>query len=146
MFGIPANRIVAFAGPYMSAAAGGIASWLVARVNIAGVPGLDQNNVKTGIAAAFTWLLVSALTWAGHSKWLTGHQIQMEADARISAAVVSQPAVAPAGVEPVVTLEFAAVFAPFAADAVDVDLPSDEEEFAAPPSPVPFTTAAPGMA
>jgi hypothetical protein len=146
MFGIPANRIVAFAGPYMSAAAGGIASWLVARVNIAGVPGLDQNNLKTGIAAGFTWLLVSALTWAGHSKWLTGHQIQMEADARISAAVVSQPAVAPAGVEPVATLEPAAVFAPPAADAVDVDLPSDEEEFAAPPSPVPFTVAAPGMA
>jgi hypothetical protein len=152
MFGIPANRIVAFAGPYMSAAAGGIASWLVARVNIAGVPGLDQNNVKTGIAAAFTWLLVSALTWAGHSKWLTGHQIQMEADARISAAVVSQPAVAPASVEPVAAVAPAAAVAPVAAfapptaDVIDVDLPSDEEEFAAPPSPVPFTTAAPGMA
>ena len=75
---IPLNRVVAFVGPYMSAIAGGIASWLVARVNIAGLPGLDQNNLKTGIAGALTWLLVSGLTWAGHSKWLTGHQIAME--------------------------------------------------------------------
>ena len=27
---LPLNRIVAFAGPYLSAVAGGIASWLVA--------------------------------------------------------------------------------------------------------------------
>ena len=146
MFGIPANRIVAFAGPYLSAAAGGIASWLVARVNIAGVPGLDQNNLKTGLAAAFTWLLVSALAWAGHSKWLTGHQIQMEADASISAAVVSQPTVAPASVEPVAAAAPVAAFAPPEPDTVEVDLPTDEEEFAAPPSPMPFTIAAPGMA
>ena len=56
---IPFNRVVAFVGPYMSAIAGGIASWLVARVDIAGLPGLDQNNLKTGIAGALTWLLVS---------------------------------------------------------------------------------------
>lgn len=86
---IPANRIVAFAGPYFSAAAGGIASWLVTKVNIAGLPGLDQNNVKTAIAGGFTWLLVSGLTWAGHSKWLTGHHIQMEADARTTAAAIT---------------------------------------------------------
>jgi hypothetical protein len=86
---IPANRIVAFAGPYFSAAAGGIASWLVAKVNIAGLPGLDQNNVKTAIAGGFTWLLVAGLTWAGHSKWLTGHHIQMEADARTTAAAIA---------------------------------------------------------
>ena len=73
----------------MSAIAGGIASWLVARVNIAGLPGLDQNNLKTGIAGALTWLLVSGLTWAGHSKWLTGHQIAMEADARVNAAAMA---------------------------------------------------------
>src|SRR5262245_39401798 len=101
VFGIPSNRIVAFAGPYVSAAAGGIASWLIALVNIAGLPGLDENNLKTGLAAAFTWLLVSALTWAGHSKWLTGHHIQMESDARVSAAVVSQPVVAAPAAEAV---------------------------------------------
>jgi hypothetical protein len=148
LFGIPSNRIVAFAGPYVSALAGGIASWLVARVNIAGVPGLDENNLKTGLAAAFTWLLVSALTWAGHSKWLTGHHIQMEADARVSAAVVSQAAVAAPAAEAVATeaaMADQAVAALESAPPADV-LPTDEEEFAAPPNPMPFMAPSPGMA
>ena len=98
MTGIPLNRVVAFVGPYVSAIAGGIASWMVARVNVAGLPGLDQNNLKTGIAGALTWLLVSGLTWAGHSKWLTGHQIAMEADARVNAAAMGLAVAAPAAV------------------------------------------------
>ena len=60
LFGIPSNRIVAFAGPYVSALAGGIASWLVARVNIAGLPGLEREQLKTGPPPRLTWLLVSA--------------------------------------------------------------------------------------
>lgn len=159
---IPLNRVVAFVGPYVSAIAGGIASWLVARVNIAGLPGLDQNNLKTGIAGALTWLLVSGLTWAGHSKWLTGHQIAMEADARVNAAAIGVAVAAPAPVAappaPPVT---AAVngngngHVEDAEDAVnaivvkdeatepygemDEGLPSDEEELAAPPDPVAYT-------
>jgi hypothetical protein len=160
---IPLNRVVAFVGPYMSAIAGGIASWLVARVNVAGLPGLDQNNLKTGIAGALTWLLVSGLTWAGHSKWLTGHQIAMEADARVNAAAIGvavaapAAAVAPAAPAPVVTTingngnghvagaEEAVNAMVVEDDATEPDeemdggLPSDEEELACPPDPVAYT-------
>ena len=169
---IPANRIVAFAGPYFSAAAGGIASWLVTKVNIAGLPGLDQNNVRTAIAGGFTWLLVSGLTWAGHSKWLTGHHIQMEADARTTAAaiaVAATPATTVVTTAPLVStangngnghVDDAA--APLGTGNVDVQdptteegegedgglpsyegLPTDEEELSAPPTPAAYTPAEP---
>jgi hypothetical protein len=160
---IPLNRVVAFAGPYMSAVAGGVASWLVARVNIAGLPGLDQNNLKTGIAGGLTWLLVAGLTWAGHSKWLTGHQIAMEADARVNAAAMTLAVAAPAAAAVPVAQAVGATNgngngnghvedAEAAIDSLVIDdvatdevpgaddgLPSDEEELAAPPAPVPYT-------
>jgi hypothetical protein len=163
---IPLNRVVAFVGPYMSAIAGGIASWLVARVNIAALPGLDQNNLKTGIAGALTWLLVSGLTWAGHSKWLTGHQIAMEADARVNAAAMGLavaapaaavvPAAAPAtttsngngnghvadaeeAVNAMVVEDDATEPDEGMDDGMDEGLPSDDEELAAPPDPVAYT-------
>ena len=159
---IPLNRVVAFVGPYISAIAGGIASWLVARVNIAGLPGLDQNNLKTGVAGALTWLLVSGLTWAGHSKWLTGHQIAMEADARVNAAAIGvavaapAAAVAPAPAPAIATTTNGngnghvadaeeAVAMVVEDDATEPDeemdegLPSDEEELACPPDPVAYT-------
>jgi hypothetical protein len=152
---IPLNRIVAFAGPYMSAIAGGIASWLVARVNVAGLPGLDQNNLKTGIAGALTWLLVAGLTWAGHSKWLTGHQIQMDADARVNAAAITVAAATPpASVAPDTAgstgnghypgaIGSAGVVDPDA-DAVPNDgLPSDDEELSSPPPPAAFEVVEP---
>ena len=158
---IPLNRVVAFAGPYTSAIAGGIASWLVARVNVAGLPGLDQNNLKTGVAGALTWLLVAGLTWAGHSKWLTGHHIAMEADARVNAAAMALAVAPPAATvvrvaEPVsptngngnghvAHAEQAIddmVVDDIATDEIpgaDEGLPSDEEELAAPPDPVAYT-------
>jgi hypothetical protein len=156
---IPLNRVVAFVGPYTSAIAGGIASWLVARVNIAGLPGLDQNNLKTGIAGGLTWLLVAGLTWAGHSKWLTGHQIAMEADAHVNAAAMALAVAAPAApadpaAQPVVTANGngnghvahagevvnSMVVEDDATEPVDGEgLPSDEEELAAPPDPVAYT-------
>jgi len=83
----PANRIVAFAGPYIAVVAGGLASWLVAKVNLAGLPGLDEDNLKTTLTGGFTWLLVAGLAWAGHAKWLAGHHIQMQADGQVTAAV-----------------------------------------------------------
>ena len=160
---IPLNRVVAFVGPYVSAIAGGIASWMVARVNIAGLPGLDQNNLKTGIAGALTWLLVSGLTWAGHSKWLTGHQIAMEADARVNAAAMGLAVAAPAAVvvseaQPAATsngngngnghvadAEAAVDSVVITDDATEPDegddqgLPSDDEELGSPPDPVAYT-------
>ncbi len=156
MYAIPLNRVVAFAGPYLSAIAGGIASWLVARVNIAGVPGLDQNNLKTAIAGGLAWLLVTGLTWAGQSKWLKGHHIQLTADAQRDAAALS---VAPAAPAPVAWPAVEVTGNGFHADALgavqpavedpdadvvaDDDLPSDTEEFASPPTPLTDTAAEP---
>jgi hypothetical protein len=145
----PANRIVAFAGPYVSVAAGGIASWLVANVNIAGIPGLDENNVKTTIAGGFTWLLVAGLTWAGHSKWLTGHHIQLEADGKITAAMTAASAAPTTSPVLVAATSNGNGHHPDTADDVDVDdtedpatesatdgaLVSDDVEFAYPPTP-----------
>jgi hypothetical protein len=158
MSNIPLNRVVAFAGPYISVIAGGIASWLVARVNIAGVPGLDQGNLQTSIAGGLTFVLVTGLSWAGHSKWLSGHHVQMETDAHVNAtamslAVAAAPAASVAvdngnsnGFHPeeISAPHEASVVEDTTADAVaDADLPTDEEELAAPPPPVAYRPAEP---
>jgi hypothetical protein len=152
----PLNRIVAFAGPYLSAVAGGIASWLVAKVNIIGLPGLDENNLKTSIAGGLAWLLVAGLTWAGHSKWLAGHHIQMEADAQLNAAALTAasaaPPPAPQAVAPIAyangggngfhDVDLEEVVDPVTETTGEEALVSDEEELAAPPPPANYTPAA----
>jgi hypothetical protein len=143
----PANRIVAFAGPYIAVIAGGVASWLVAKVNLAGLPGLDEDNLKTALTGGFTWLLVAGLAWAGHSKWLTGHHIQMEADGKVTAALAQAPAMQEA--TPSVTTANGNGYHPAGVDAIDLDeiedsatdpepdeaLVSDDVELAYPPEP-----------
>jgi hypothetical protein len=126
----PANRIVAFAGPYIAVVAGGVASWLVAKVNLAGLPGLDEDNLKTALTGGFTWLLVAGLAWAGHAKWLTGHHIQLQADGQVTAAVAkgnAQQAAAPA-----VATANGNGYHPAGVDAVD---PDEIEDDATEPEP-----------
>src|SRR4051794_31262014 len=153
----PINRIVAFAGPYFSVIAGGIATWLIAKVNVAGIQGLDQDNLQTTIAGGFTWLLVAGVTWAGHSKWLTGHHIQLAADGQVTAAA--------AGAAGTPTLAIAGGgggggngFHPPSLGAPDLDevenfatesqdegnLVTDDVEFASPPTPGADTPVEPG--
>jgi hypothetical protein len=152
---IPLNRIVAFAGPYLSAAAGGLASWLVAKVNIIGLPGLDEHNLTTAIAGGLSWLLVAGLTWAGHSKWLTGHHLQMQADAQVSAAGMSVSAVTAPTAQGDAPVGYAngggngfhgpdidEVIDPITETTGDQALVSDDEELAAPPPPANYTPAA----
>ena len=74
---IPLNRVVAFAGPYISAISGALAAWLVAKLNVLGIPGLDQANLATHLAAGGTALLTAGLVWLGHSSWLKGHHIEL---------------------------------------------------------------------
>ena len=155
---IPLNRIVAFAGPYLSVAAGGIASWLVAKVNIIGLPGLDENNLRTSIAGGLAWLLVAGLSWAGHSKWLAGHHIQMEADAQLNAAALTAASAAPAQPTPAAVYSngngngFHADEIADVSDPYEIEDPysetmgdeaevSDEEELAAPPPPLNYASA-----
>jgi hypothetical protein len=92
---IPLNRVVAFAGPYVSLIAGGVAAWLVAKANVLGVPGLDQANTATWIAGALTLALTAVLSQVGQSSWLKGHHIELEGTALVQAAALT-PAPAPA--------------------------------------------------
>jgi len=123
---IPLNRLVAFAGPYISIAAGAITAWLLAKVNITGIPGLDQDNLTTGIAGGLTFALTAGLSWLGQQQWLKGHHIEMAANAQVTAAALT-----PAPAEVALPLTTGEVDDPEAANAA-ADVP-DEEELAAPP-------------
>src|SRR5262245_1692376 len=92
---IPLNRIVTFAGPYISILAGGVAAWLIAKLNVLGIPGLDEKNLATWIAAGLTAILTSGLSHLGQMKWLKGHHIELEAEtwaaAKANAPVDDEP-------------------------------------------------------
>lgn len=70
--GIPVNRVVAFIAPRLIYIESAVAAWLVAKVNVLGIPGFDQQNVATWIAAAVTALLTALVTHLAHMKWLNG--------------------------------------------------------------------------
>jgi hypothetical protein len=70
----PFNRIVAFAGPYISLLSGAAASWLVVHVEVLGSLHLGQSQVANGIAYVATAALGSAIPHLGMQKWLDGHQ------------------------------------------------------------------------
>ena len=88
---IPLNRVVAFAGPYISLLAAAIAAWLIAKLNVLGIPGLDEQNLATWIAAGLTALLTAGLSWLGQSKWLKGHHIEIQARSNDVVAAVRDP-------------------------------------------------------
>lgn len=69
-----ANRIVAFAGPYISLLSGAVASWLVVNVQVLGSLHLGQDKLAHGIAYAVTAGLGAGLPHLGMQKWLNGHQ------------------------------------------------------------------------
>lgn len=72
--GVPLNRIVAFVGPYASLVSGAVASWLLVHVHVLGLFHFQHDGLASGIAQGIVFLVTALLTWAGHSKWLTGHQ------------------------------------------------------------------------
>lgn len=72
---IPVNRVVAFLGPTLSATAGAVAAWLVAKANVLGIPGLDEANVATYIVAGGTFVITAGLHALGQWQWLKGHHI-----------------------------------------------------------------------
>src|SRR5438128_1466553 len=71
----PLNRVLTFLGPHFAVVSAALSAWLVAKVNVLGIKGLDQNNAATWIAGAMTFLAHAGLTWLGQNKWLTGHHI-----------------------------------------------------------------------
>jgi hypothetical protein len=70
----PLNRIVAFAGPYISLLSGAAASWLVVNIEVLGSLHLGQSQVANGIAYVVTAALGAAIPHLGMQKWLDGHQ------------------------------------------------------------------------
>lgn len=72
---IPINRVVAFAGPAIAAISTAVAAFLVAKVNVLGIPGLDQANTATYLAAGITAALVAGLHALGGLAWFKGHHI-----------------------------------------------------------------------
>jgi hypothetical protein len=126
MLSIPLNRVVAFAGPYIAIVSGAVAAWLLTKVNIAGIPGLDEHNVETAVGAGLTFGLTSGLAWLGHQKWLTGHHIEMLAQAEVTAAALAPTP--PARAAEQIDGELVDPESEDAPPAV-----SDETEFSAPP-------------
>lgn len=138
MLKIPANRVVAFVGPYLAVAAGGAAAWLVAKLNVLGLPGLGshQHELATGLAGAGLWLLTSALGWLGHSKWLTGHHIELQNEGAAAAAALAGSATLSPPMAlgtPIEGVAGVLEHEDFAAALKAEGLPDDETEFASPP-------------
>ena len=121
----PLNRVIAFAGPYISIAGGGVATWIVAKLNLIGVAGLDQADLAQQVAGALTFTLTAGLSWLGQAQWLKGHHTQMASDAAVQAAALAAPQQRQSDVPPDPAHD--------ALIALGEDLPDDEEEFGTPP-------------
>jgi hypothetical protein len=74
---MPLNRFIAFVKPYINLLAGALAAYVVAKANVLGIPGLDEQNTATWVAGALVWLLTQGATQLGDLKWLKGHHIAL---------------------------------------------------------------------
>ena len=77
---MPINRIIAFFGPVVATISSALAAFLIAKVNILGIPGLDQANVATYIAAGLTAAIVACLHALGGLAWFKGHHLLIQAN------------------------------------------------------------------
>jgi hypothetical protein len=71
-------RIVAFAGPPLSIAAGIIATWLTTHVHLLATFHIDQNGVAGTLTQGGIFAISTFVTWLGQQTWLQGHQIELE--------------------------------------------------------------------
>lgn len=125
---LPFNRFITFVKPWINLLAGALAALLVAKANVLGIPGLDQENTATWIAAGLVWVLTTGVTQLADLKWVQGHHISIAADAQVTAA-----ALVPAPSEQAMADLSGGVHDEEAVSASpDV---SDEDEFAEPPPP-----------
>jgi hypothetical protein len=91
--GIPFNRIVAFFGPYLAVASGAVAAWLLTHLHVLSMFHLTNSQVATAISQLTVFGITAGLTWLGHQKWLTGHQIELQAAVNAAATQTAAPAV-----------------------------------------------------
>jgi hypothetical protein len=87
ILGIPLNRIVAFLGPYVAVVSGAVAAWLLTHLHVLSMFHLSDSQVATAISQLTVFGITAGLTWLGHQKWLTGHQIELAAAVKAAAAV-----------------------------------------------------------
>jgi hypothetical protein len=78
---LPLNRIVAFFGPYISILAGIVSTWLTTHVHVLATFHIDQDSVSGTLTQAGVFGVSTLVVWLGHQKWLTGHQIELAAQA-----------------------------------------------------------------
>lgn len=81
--GIPMNRILTFAGPYISLGSGAVASWLLVHVHLLGLFHFQRDGLATGITQGVVLLLTAALSWLGQRAWIKGHHIELEAAGKL---------------------------------------------------------------
>lgn len=125
---LPFNRFVTFVKPWINLVAGAVAAYLVAKANVLGIPGLDEENTATWIAAGLVWAMTTGVSQLGDLKWIKGHHISIAADAEVTAAALAP---VPAD-QAMADLTGGVHDEEVLAASPDV---SDEEELASPPPP-----------
>lgn len=71
---IPLNRIIAFAGPYISILSGAIVNWVYVHLHFLSGFHTQQSSITKWLSQALVFGLTTLIVWAGHQKWLTGWQ------------------------------------------------------------------------
>lgn len=129
MLKIPFNRFVTFLKPYLNIAGAAVAAWLIAKVNVLGIHGLDshKDQLATGLTAAGTGIITWGAAQLGDLKWLKGHHIELELGGAAAAAGTAAPEVHVTVQDPGGD--------PGVEDVHAEQLPSDEEELGSPPPP-----------
>jgi hypothetical protein len=74
VFGLPLNRLVAFAGPYIAIISGALADWLIVHVHLLGSFHVGNRPLANAIAQVSVFGLTALIVWLGHQKWLDGYQ------------------------------------------------------------------------
>lgn len=76
---MPLNRVVAFIGPYISILSGIVSVWLTTHLHVLATFHINQSSVAGTLTQGGIFGVSALVTWLGHSKWLTGHQIELAA-------------------------------------------------------------------
>lgn len=74
LFGLPLNRLIAFAGPYIAVISGVVADWLVVHVHILATFHVGDNDIAQAISQIIVFGVTAFVVWLGHQKWLDGYQ------------------------------------------------------------------------
>jgi len=74
LFGISANRLVAFLGPHIAWVAGALATWLMNQTDIFASFDVSEDTLAAAFSQAVVFGIVTLVVWLGQHKWLDGFQ------------------------------------------------------------------------